>query len=292
MLSRYLKAFRGAGSAAASGAAGQREVDLAQAMPGVQACADVFAGGRGLEIGGPSDLFRTTALPIYALAREIDACNFGEQTIWEGELRDGGAFVFDPLQAPGRQFVGEGSQLAQIADASYDYLLSCHSLEHMANPLQALANWRRVLRPDGVLLLVLPHRDGTFDHRRPVTTLQHLIEDFEAGRGEDDLTHLAEIVELLDPGPDAAADWRDKVRAECLRNRELRTMHHHVFDTYLAVDMVDHAGFQIVYVQPATQMHIIVIARNTAQLPDNAAFLGRSAPPCWSSPFPTDHGRR
>jgi ubiquinone/menaquinone biosynthesis C-methylase UbiE len=36
-------------------------------------------------------------------------------------------------------------------------------LEHLPNPLQAVFEIRRVLKPGGQLLLVLPWKDATFD---------------------------------------------------------------------------------------------------------------------------------
>ena len=51
----------------------------------------------------------------------------------------------------------------------------------MANPIKALLEWKRVLRKDGVLLMILPHRDYTFDWRRPVTVVEHMKKDYELG---------------------------------------------------------------------------------------------------------------
>jgi hypothetical protein len=64
-------------------------------------------------------------------------------------------------------------------------VLSSHCLEHVANPILALREWLRVMTPDGTLVLVLPHKEGTFDHQRPTTTLGHMIDDYER---EDDMT--------------------------------------------------------------------------------------------------------
>jgi hypothetical protein len=52
---------------------------------------------------------------------------------------------------------------------------------------------------------LLPDKRRTFDHRRPVTTLAHLIADLNADMAEDDLTHLPEILALhdLERDPDA-----------------------------------------------------------------------------------------
>jgi SAM-dependent methyltransferase len=41
-------------------------------------------------------------------------------------------------------------------DASYDFALASHVLEHLPNPAAALLEWRRVLKPGGRLLLFMP----------------------------------------------------------------------------------------------------------------------------------------
>jgi len=43
-----------------------------------------------------------------------------------------------------------------------------------------------VLGRGGMLVLVVPHPKRTFDHRRPVTTMAHLLEDERGETGEDD----------------------------------------------------------------------------------------------------------
>ena len=88
----------------------------------------------------------------------------------------------------------DGSNLVGVENGSYDFVLSSHNLEHFANPVKALKEWQRVLRPGGSLILVLPHYAKTFDHRRKLTPVAHMIEDFERNTQEDDLSHLEEIL--------------------------------------------------------------------------------------------------
>jgi SAM-dependent methyltransferase len=224
-------------------------------------CRDIVDGASGIEIGGPSPIFaRTGLLPLYRVASRVDNCNFAERTIWEGAIAQGDSFIFDSRKPSGRQFIAEGSDLRMVPSGTYDFVLSSHMLEHTANPLRALSEWGRVLKPGGGLVLVVPHRDGTFDHRRPITALQHLIDDFEQGTGEDDLAHLQEVLELHDLSKDPGArgiDFRE--RAE--RNLELRTIHHHVFDTRLAVAAVKRAGLQVEAVELLRPYHIVLLAR-------------------------------
>jgi SAM-dependent methyltransferase len=248
-----------------------------------------FAGKVGLELGGPTRLFgRGGSLPVYPLAGRIDNCNFGAQTVWEGTINEGDTFVFNPGSAPGRQFIGEAGDLGTIGDGSYDFVLSSHCLEHLANPLCALGEWKRVLRPDGLLVLIVPHKDGTFDHRRPTTTLAHLVADRDQGTDEGDLTHLDEILRLHDLKRDPGAGDRHTFEERSRGNREHRCLHHHVFDMRLAVDVVDHLGLRILAAEAFRPFHIAVVAQKSAPgaTVDNARFTTAGAE--LRSPFPSD----
>ena len=108
-------------------------------------------------------------LPIYSVAERVDVCNFCQTTHWEGQLLEG--FNFNPEgKVIGHQYICEGDNLVGIGDKILDFVLSCHNLEHFANPLKAVGEWVRLLRVGGILVLVLPDPERTFDHRRPVTT--------------------------------------------------------------------------------------------------------------------------
>jgi SAM-dependent methyltransferase len=220
------------------------------------------AGRRGLEVGGPSAIFRDL-LPVYRCVASLDNVNFASATVWEGTIEAGDTFVYDPRRPPGRQYLAEAGDLAAIADGTYGVVLSSHTLEHTANPLATLAEWRRVLRGDGALVLVLPQKQGTFDHRRPVTTMRHLLEDEARGTTEDDLTHLPEILELHDLERDPPAGTPEEFEARSRDNAANRCLHHHVFDEELAVAAVEHAGFRVRAVDMLPPYHIVVVATST-----------------------------
>lgn len=216
----------------------------------------------GLEIGGPSRVFeRKNILPFYPEAKRIDNVNFSHATAWESGLRDGGNFVFDATKPPGRQFLREATRLEGIPDASYDFVLSSHCLEHVANPLAALREWGRVTRDGGHLVLILPDPQGTFDHRRPITTMEHLREDFALNTGEDDLTHLPEIVDLHDLALDRHAGSPEQFRARCALNRENRCMHHHVFNLDLIREILRETGWGVLETETVRPIHLIALAK-------------------------------
>src|ERR1700745_3871055 len=51
---------------------------------------------------------------------------------------------------------GDALYMAGEADASYDFVYSSHCLEHMPDVKLALTNWLRILKPEGILYLVVP----------------------------------------------------------------------------------------------------------------------------------------
>lgn len=74
-------------------------------------------------------------------------------------------------------------------DACFDFVFSSHCLEHMPDTIRSLEEWKRVLKPGGFLVLVLPHCERTFDRGRSISTLEHHLEDYEARVGEEDFTN-------------------------------------------------------------------------------------------------------
>ncbi|WP_197518371.1 bifunctional 2-polyprenyl-6-hydroxyphenol methylase/3-demethylubiquinol 3-O-methyltransferase UbiG [Mycobacterium sp. E3198] len=214
-----------------------------QRLPLRQKYQSFVARQYGIEVGGPSLLFKTL-LPLYQVAAGLDGVNFGTDTVWEGSIAAGNDYRYYPSKR-GRQFIEEATNLSAIDAAQYDFLLSSNCLEHVANPIKALNEWKRVIRPDGGLILVLPNKESNFDHRRPFTKFEHLLDDFDSDVGEDDLTHLDEILALHDLPMDPPAGDLENFRRRSLKNFENRTLHHHVFDVPLIETMLDHVGFEI-----------------------------------------------
>jgi SAM-dependent methyltransferase len=241
-------------------------------------CRSLLEEARGLEIGGPSAIFaRDGILPLYPLLGRLDNCDFAKETLWHGVAAEGSPYRYDLDREPGRLFVRDATALDGIADGSYDVVLSSHLLEHLANPLRALAEWRRVLSAVGHVVLVVPHLEHTFDHLRPLTTLEHLESDFARSVSEDDDTHVREFLELSDLTrvPELLSRQAFELRTNAFI--ENRAIHHHVFDTELLVRLLDHAGWQLVAVETALPFHIVAVARACSGMPDNGGFLAADA---------------
>src|SRR5271165_2600003 len=192
---------------------------------------DAVKGEVALEIGGPSGIFRDSGLcPLYRHVRTLDNCVFARETIWEGTREDRSPYVFDVGLPAGLNYVRDATNLDGIGSGTYGCLLASHCLEHIANPVKALKEWQRVVKPGGAIVIVLPDYRKTFDHRRKTTPVSHMLEDYERRTTEDDQTHIAEVLDLhdfsLDPIGGAYAEFHERV----IDNSRYRTVHHHVFD--------------------------------------------------------------
>ncbi len=145
-------------------------------------------------------------------------------------------------------FAGSQGRVDFLADAlalplpneSLDYLCSSHVIEHLPNPLAALHEWHRVLRPGAWLYLVAPDMRHTFDAGRAVTPVSHMLRDFLTGAPPADCAeHVEEFVFQTDWGrlrPDCpvaeraaqqGAAHREYLRA--LHDGEPIDIHYHTF---------------------------------------------------------------
>jgi SAM-dependent methyltransferase len=104
--------------------------------------------------------------------------------------------------------------LRPIADASVDFVIASHLLEHVANPIAVLDELHRVLRDGGIALVVLPDRTTTFDVKRQPTPLADVIADYRRGATTVDDEHMLDFLLLstehhLPPDADRAAvfEW-------------------------------------------------------------------------------------
>jgi SAM-dependent methyltransferase len=144
-------------------------------------------------------------------------------------------------------FFGDATALP-FRDDSLAYVASSHVLEHVANPIAAFAEWYRVLRPGGIIYLVVPDRRYTFDHQRPLTTVAHLVDDFERGTTQSDATHIDDFVDGVDwstysPAtpprevPQKKDELKSVYRTAVASGNEIN-IHFHVFELATVLELV------------------------------------------------------
>ena len=134
---------------------------------------DCYQGKEGIEIGGPSNVFSN----IYNVCKKCDNINFSLITTWwVGEKSDKYVFKNRTL---GEIYILDATNLTNIADDTYDFVLTSNCLEHIANPIKALKELHRIMKKGGRIIIVVPKKDASFDHNRQFTSFEHLLKDFE-----------------------------------------------------------------------------------------------------------------
>jgi SAM-dependent methyltransferase len=140
-----------------------------------------------------------------------------------------------------------------LTEAALDYLCSSHVLEHVPDPISALLEWHRVLRPGGWLYLIVPDKRFTFDAPRAVTSVAHLRRDFLRGAtAANSPEHIDEFVYQTDwaklhpewpaterPGRQAASEREYRER---LRDGRPIDVHFHTFTPDSLRATLDAAG--------------------------------------------------
>lgn len=155
--------------------------------------AGLYIKGQGIELGA---LHLPLRVPPGARVKYVDRMPVEELRRQYPELAS------EPLVTP--DIIADGELLETVGDETQDFVIANQFIEHCQNPLLALRNMFRVLRPGGTLYLSIPDKRYTFDADRPVTSVEHLFEDYERGPGGSRRQHFEEWVRLVNKVEDEA----------------------------------------------------------------------------------------
>jgi SAM-dependent methyltransferase len=125
-----------------------------------------FLVGDGIEIGA---LDSPLPVPAKARVRYVDRVSVAQLRAYYPELSD--RQLTDP------DSIEDGERLPTIAGGSLDFIIANHMLEHCENPLGTLRTHLDRIRTGGVLFYAIPDKRQCFDHSRPLTSFEHLLQD-------------------------------------------------------------------------------------------------------------------
>lgn len=100
--------------------------------------------------------------------------------------------------APVEWVVDRARPLAGQIAPRFDYVILCHVLEHVPEPIRFLNDVGALLRPGGVLLLAVPDKRQTLDASRPSTTIDHLLARHHHGAPGPPLAQIMEFSRTWD----------------------------------------------------------------------------------------------
>ncbi len=145
-----------------------------------------YLTGTGLEIGA---LHNPLSVPADVTVRYVDRLTLEELRRHYPEL--------DRTSIAAPDIIDNGEILASLPDASFDFVIANHMIEHSQDPITALKNWLRVIKPGGIVYLAVPDKRYTFDKDRPITSIDHLMRDYRDGGQRSKKDHFDEWVKLV-----------------------------------------------------------------------------------------------
>ncbi len=185
------------------------------------AFATSFLTGEGIEIGA---LHQPLATPPQAHVRYLDRMTSTDLRREYPELAE-----YDLTEV---DIVDDGEKLTTVGAASQDFIVANHFLEHTENPVGTIETHLTKLKPGGVLFYAVPDKRFTFDFRRPVTPIEHMIADHEEGTEHSHSQHYREWAELVwEPVPGQGTETDEEKIEEGRRYLEDQnySIHMHVW---------------------------------------------------------------
>ena len=194
----------------------------------------------GVEIGGPSALTGTT---IYKSATNMDNVIFSKETVWS---KHGNKYCYYEGKH-GNVIINDSVNISNVQNDVYDFLFSSHSLEHIANPLKAVKEWLRIVKNGGFIIIIVPEKSLTFDHKREYSKFSTILRQYENNVGEDDLSTLDEILATHDLSMDPPAGTFEHFKTRSLDNFNNRCLHHYVYDDELLLEICRFFNCEFIY---------------------------------------------
>lgn len=122
--------------------------------------------------------------------------------------------------------IDNGEKLSTFADASLDFIIANHMLEHCKNPIATIEVFLNILKSGGCIYLAIPNKLYTFDKTRELTPFEHLLDDYRNGDSADHYPHYVDFARHCDKIED---DSELSKRVDLLLSMDY-SIHYHVWD--------------------------------------------------------------
>jgi SAM-dependent methyltransferase len=178
--------------------------------------------GSGIEIGG---LHNPMRVPKGVRVRYVDRMTVEALRAHYPELASEKLTTVD--------IIDDGERLSTLPDASEDFIIANHFLEHCEDPIHTLLAHQRVVRPGGVIFMCVPDKRFTFDKERDLTTYEHILRDFREGPAWSRRDHVLDWVKYVE----GIKEPREQEIRANERLAEGYSIHYHVwtFETFVGM---------------------------------------------------------
>jgi len=225
-----------------------------------------FLEGNGIEIGALHAPLWTSPRAAVKYVDRLDVAGLRAQY---PEL---GSYDLAPVH-----IIDDGERLSTIPDASLDFIIANHMLEHCENPLGSMRNHVRKVKTGSLLYYAVPDKRFTFDQDRPITTFDHLVRDDAEGTEWSRTGHYDEWTRLVDKKT-TPEEIRDRMHA--LMSVSYR-IHFHVWDDVAFKKILAEASrylghpFEVAHLEQ-NDSEIIAVLRKRSEARDTPSWGQRA----------------
>ena len=194
---------------------------------------DIVRNRDGLEIGGPSNCNN-----IYNNINKLDNITIFKNGEREYNIKN---------KKLGIEYVKDTTNLTNIKNNTYDFILVSNTLEYIANPIKAIKEWLRILKQNGFIIMIFDNISETDDNK---FHLKKIIENYEKNIGEDDLSVLPSIL--------SKSKTNETFIRECLNNYHLRKIEHFNYNEKLLSGIIEYLDLGVFYNNKSDRLVYII----------------------------------
>lgn len=154
-----------------------------------------YIKGEGIEIGA---LNYPLLVPAHARVKYVDRISGQEHAAIFPEMP-----LKDMVHV---DIIDDGETLKKVGDATQDFVIANHFIEHCQNPAMTIENLLRVLKKGGIVFMAIPDKRFTFDLNRDLTTMDHFIRDYKEGPAWSEQDHYEDFVRKTEWSKNAKTD--------------------------------------------------------------------------------------
>ena len=180
----------------------------------------MMLSGRGLEVGA-----------LNFPAKVPSGCNM---EYCDTHTKEESAAIYPEVESRSLVHVNhvidlDTGSLSKIPGCPYDFVIMNHVIEHVACPIAVVEQLFSVLKDDGILVISAPDKEFCFDKNRPLTTFEHLLDEYHRGVNHVEDSHYLDLIQHIHPDIFFGED--DVARSNLLKLVRSRREHAHVWNS-------------------------------------------------------------
>lgn len=139
-------------------------------------------------------------------------------------------------------YVCDANDLTSLWANSQDFIIANHVFEHLKNPLKSLQSRYFILKNNWIVFLTVSDKRKTFDKHREITSLDHIVDDYNNPSDKKDFDHFLQFAPIsLEEKFKKNNFTYDEIEKEAGKLLKINySIHYHVFLENIVRDIIEY----------------------------------------------------